>query len=298
MEHKSGFVNIIGKPNVGKSTVTNLLLGEKLSIVTHKAQTTRHRILALINDEHFQIVLSDTPGIISDPKYKMQESMNQFAFSTFEDADVMLVMVVMGERFEEQSFVLDNINAMKGVKILLLNKSDQLTSEEIEHELGYWRSLAFFDNCLAISALDTETRILLLDEIIKYLPEHPAYFPKDQLSDKTERFFVSEMIREQILLLYHQEIPYSAEVVVEDFKEDEEAQPPIIRIRAEIYVNRKTQKSIIIGKGGASIKALGIASREALEKFFNCKIYLELFVRVKENWRDDERTLRNFGYNQ
>jgi GTPase len=298
MEHKSGFVNIIGKPNVGKSTATNLLLGEKLSIVTHKAQTTRHRILALINEENFQIVLSDTPGIISDPKYKMQESMNQFAFSTFEDADVMLLMVVKGERFEEQPFVLDNIQSMKGTKILLLNKADQLSETEIEEELAHWKSLEIFDSCLAISALEENTRTLLLEEILAHLPEHPNYFPKDQLSDKTERFFVSEMIREQILLLYHQEIPYSAEVVVEEFKEDEEAQPPIIRIRAEIYVNRKTQKSILIGKGGASIKALGIASREALEKFFNCKIYLELFVKVKENWRDDERTLRNFGYNQ
>jgi GTPase len=298
MEHKSGFVNIIGKPNVGKSTATNLLLGEKLSIVTHKAQTTRHRILALINEENFQIVLSDTPGIISDPKYKMQESMNQFAFSTFEDADVMLLMVVKGERFEEQPFVLDNIQSMKGTKILLLNKADQLSEAEIEEELTHWKKLEIFDSCLAISALEEDTRALLLEQILAHLPEHPNYFPKDQLSDKTERFFVSEMIREQILLLYHQEIPYSAEVVVEDFKEDEEAQPPIIRIRAEIYVNRKTQKSILIGKGGSSIKALGIASREALEKFFNCKIYLELFVKVKENWRDDERTLRNFGYNQ
>ncbi len=297
MTHKSGYVNIIGKPNVGKSTLTNILMGEKLNIVTPKAQTTRHRILALLNGEDFQIVISDTPGIIDSPKYKMQVTMNEYAFSTFEDADLMLVMVTEGERFEENPYFLENLKKIDAPKILILNKIDELSPEKIETEKDFWRKSEIFDTIKAISAKNMKEANDFIEEIKEYLPEHPPYFPKDQISDKTERFFVSEMIRENILLLYHQEIPYSAEVIVEEFKEDPDATPPILRIRAEIYVNRKTQKSILIGKGGASIKELGINSRKAIEAFFNIKVHLELFVKVKENWRDDERTLRHFGYN-
>lgn len=297
MEHKSGFVNIVGKPNVGKSTLTNLLMGEKLAIVTHKPQTTRHRIMALINGDDFQIVLSDTPGIIHEPKYKMQNAMNDFALSTFEDGDLMLIMVVSGERFEDEPHFMTNLKKIDTPKILILNKTDLMSEEEIKNETAFWESTGIFENIKSISAIGMENANEFLEEIKEYLPEHPPYFPKDEMSDKTERFFVSEMIREQILLLYHQEIPYSTEVIVQEFKEHEDNDPPLLVIRAEIYVNRKTQKGIIIGKGGQSIKELGIRSRKNIELFFNTKVHLELFVKVKENWRDDERTLRHFGYN-
>lgn len=297
MVHKSGFVNIIGKPNVGKSTLTNLLMGEKMNIVTPKAQTTRHRIMAILNGEDFQIVISDTPGIINSPKYKMQETMNEYAFSTFEDADLMLIMVTEGERFNDTPYFLENLEKIDSPKLLLLNKTDQMSQDAIDEDVKFWAETGIFKQVKTISAINLKDAESFIEEIKGFLPEHPAYFPKDQISDKTERFFVSEMVREQILLLYHQEIPYSAEVIVEEFKEDLNANPPILRIRAEIYVNRKTQKSIIIGKGGSSIKELGINSRKAIEAFFNIKVHLELFVKVKENWRDDERTLRHFGYN-
>lgn len=297
MEHKSGFVNIVGKPNVGKSTLTNLLMGEKLAIVTHKPQTTRHRIMALINGDDFQIVLSDTPGIIHEPKYRMQTAMNEFALSTFEDGDLMLVIVVAGERFQDEPHFMTNLKKIETPKILVLNKTDLMTEEEIKSETAYWEETGVFESVKTISAISMENADDFLEEIKEYLPVHPPYFPKDELSDKTERFFVSEMIREQILLLYHQEIPYSTEVIVQEFKEHNEGENPLLVIRAEIYVNRKTQKGIVIGKGGQSIKELGIRSRKNIEIFFNTKVHLELFVKVKENWRDDERTLRHFGYN-
>ena len=295
MTHKSGFVNIIGKPNVGKSTLVNALVGEKMSIINSKPQTTRHRIFSILNEERFQIVFSDTPGLIQRPAYKMQDKMNRFAYSTFEDADIFLVVTDGGKPDEIPPKALLKLKGADVPKILVVNKADSLSESAIEQSIFEWEKEVSFIKTLVISALHKINTGLVLDIILKNLPVGPAYYPKDQLTDKPERFFISEIIRNQILNLYHQEIPYSAEVIVTSFTEAEGKD--LIKIAAEIVVERKSQKPIIIGKGGKGIKQLGIESRKEIEAFLDRHVFLELFVKVKDNWRDDERFLREFGYN-
>jgi GTP-binding protein Era len=292
MTHKAGFVNIIGKPNVGKSTFMNRIMGEKLSIITSKAQTTRHRILGLLNGEDYQIVLSDTPGIIK-PAYELQKSMMQQVRLSIEDADILLLMVEAGEKFEEETHgrILKNTS---GKKILIINKIDRVENDPAGTNLQqYWNSVFSFDNMLAVSALKGTNMEKVLPVILEHLPEHPAYYPKDQLSDKPERFFAAEIIREKILLSYRKEVPYSTEVVITDFIESDD----LIRIRAEIYVERLSQKGIIIGKGGAALKKVGIESRKDLELFFGKQVFLETYVRVEKDWRSKPNKLTRFGYN-
>ena len=294
--HKSGFVNILGRPNVGKSTLMNALMGEKMSIITSKPQTTRHRIIGLLSDEDYQIVFSDTPGIIYEPNYKMQKAMNSFAYSVLDDADILLFETDIYEKYDLDDEVFKRIRDLKIPKILLINKLDEITEEKKTELNAFWEQIDFFDRRMYISAKDKLNIDVLLSTILEYLPEGPAYYPKDQLSDKPERFFMSEIIREKILQQYKQEIPYSVEVVVTEFKEKESAKGPIVHIFAEIYVSRKTQKSIIIGKQGAAIKKLGTEARKSMELFLEKKVFLELFVKIKENWRNDERWLKQFGY--
>ena len=292
--HRSGFVNIIGRPNVGKSTLMNQLVGERMSIITHKPQTTRHRILGIVNSDDYQIIFSDTPGFINDPAYKMQEKMNRFVFGTFEDADVMLFVTEMEEVYEDDHPIIARLQKLDVPVLLVINKIDLSQPEAVQALIAQWQSRVEFAEVIPISAMLGAGTQRVVEAIVERLPEGPAYYPKDQLTDKSERFFVSEMIREKILTNYRQEIPYSVEVVVESFKEDPDRD--LVRIRAEIYVARKTQKSIMIGKGGSAIKQLGTEARKSIEEFLGKQVYLELFVKVKENWRDDERQLDNFGY--
>ena len=294
MEHRSGFVNIIGKPNVGKSTLLNALVGEKMSIINNKPQTTRHRIFAILNSPDFQIVFSDTPGLIQRPAYRMQTAMNKFAYSTFEDADLFLVVTDGGIPDEIPASALEKLKTTETPKLLIINKADQLEDKNIESAIFEWEKEVKFNRTLIISALHKINTGLVLDAIINLLPEGPVYYPKDQITSHTERFFVSEIIRNNILSLYHQEIPYSIEVLVTSFKEDKEKN--LVKIAAEIFVSRKSQKPIVIGKGGSSIKKLGIHSRKEIEEFLDKRVYLELFVKVKEDWRDNESMLKQFGY--
>ena len=294
MEHRSGFVNIIGKPNVGKSTLLNALVGEKMSIINNKPQTTRHRIFAILNSPDFQIVFSDTPGLIQKPAYRMQTAMNKFAYSTFEDADLFLVVTDGGLPDEIPESALEKLKTTETPKLLIINKADQLEDKNIESAIFEWEKEVKFNRTLIISALHKINTGLVLDAIINLLPEGPVYYPKDQITSHTERFFVSEIIRNNILSLYHQEIPYSIEVLVTSFKEDKEKN--LVKIAAEIFVSRKSQKPIVIGKGGSSIKKLGIHSRKEIEEFLDKRVYLELFVKVKEDWRDNESMLKQFGY--
>jgi GTPase len=297
MKFKSGFVNIIGNPNVGKSTLTNALMNDRLSIINSKPQTTRHRILGIITDENYQIVLSDSPGIIDTPAYKLQKKMNDYAYSSFEDADVLLFVTDIYEEYTGEEHVINLLKKTNSPKFLIINKSDQDTEGTKTKPLSEkWKALVDFQKVFIISALEKKGIEEIMAAIIEHLPEGPQYYPADQMTDKPERFFVSEMIRNNLLKFYKQEIPYSAEVVIDQFKHQEARSGPIINIRANIYVERPTQKSIIIGKNGAAIKQLGIASREDIESFFNEKVHLELFVAVKENWRDSDGLLKNFGY--
>jgi len=297
--HKSGFINIVGRPNVGKSTLMNALVGERMSIITAKPQTTRHRILGILSGEDFQMVFSDTPGIIEKPAYKMQHAMNASVRSTFEDADLMLLVTEPGETYADDDPLLLSLRKLDVPRFLVLNKVDLLDEARLEGWRASWAARFPFDRILSISALHQTRTQELLQEILQVLPEGPEYYPKDQLTDRPERFFVSEIIREKILLLYHQEIPYSVDVAVESFKEGETTREgkPLVRISAVIYVARKTQKPIIIGHQGESIKKLGTEARIALEAFLEQKVFLELFVKVKENWRDDDSALRQLGYN-
>jgi GTP-binding protein Era len=293
MEHRAGFVNILGRPNVGKSTLLNAMMGEKMVIVTSKPQTTRHRILGIINEEAYQIVFSDTPGIIHDPAYSMQKSLNRFAFSSLEDADILLFMTDPYDPLDNDFFEqINNINSLDCVKFLILNKMDQCDEERANEIIEWWKSRLNFDSEFRISALKKEGTEELMDEVIQKLPVHPPFYPKDQLSDRPERFFVSEIIREEILLQYKKEVPYACEVEILSFKEDEK----ITRISAIIHVARNSQKPILIGRKGSAIKQLGIESRKKIEAFLDTKIYLELSVKVKKNWRNDERMLKYFGY--
>lgn len=290
--HKAGFVSIVGKPNVGKSTLMNALVGEKLSIITSKAQTTRHRIMGILNSDDFQIVYSDTPGIIK-PQYALHESMMSFVRTSLEDADVILFMTDIYEKHDEDD-VVTRLQHAKVPILLLINKIDQATEEEVNEKVAYWQEKMNPTEIHPISALHNFGLDQLFARLLHYLPEHPAYFPKDELTDKPERFFVSEMIREKIFLNYKKEIPYSCEVVVEEFKEEEE----IIRIRAEISVERKSQKGIVIGQKGEALKKVGTQARVDMEAFFQKKIFLDLYVRVNENWRTDQKLLRRFGYSE
>lgn len=294
--HKSGFINIIGKPNVGKSTLMNALMKEKLSIITSKPQTTRHRILGILSDESYQAVFSDSPGIIDEPKYGLQKSLNKFAFSSFEDADILIFVIDLFEQYTGEEPEILSLQKTESVKFLVINKVDLDKEGKLELIKEKWANLLSFDKLFCISALNKEGVDELRDEIIDALPEGPVYFDKDQLSDKPERFFVSEIVRAQLLQLYKQEIPYSCEVVVEQFKDEISRKGPILRISALIYVERETQKAIILGHKGTAIKRLGIEARKEIEEFFGKHVHLELYVKVKENWRDEESSLRNFGY--
>ncbi len=295
--HKSGFVNIIGRPNVGKSTLMNALVGERMSIITNKPQTTRHRIIGILSNEHFQIVFSDTPGIIREPSYKMHNAMNRFVHSTFEDGDVMLFVTEAKEQYSEDDPIMEKLRSVEVPLFLLINKTDISSPEEIAVLIKSWNERIKFTETIPIAALHKTNTGKVLELILKYLPEGPPYYPKDQLTDKPERFFVSEIIREKILDLYYQEIPYSCEVVVNSFKETKtKLGVPLIRIHATIFVARKSQKSIIIGKGGSAIKKLGTEARKSIEIFLEKKVFLELHVKIKENWRDNEQMLRRFGY--
>jgi GTP-binding protein Era len=294
--HKSGFVNILGRPNAGKSTLLNALLGEKMVIVSPKPQTTRHRILGILNTDDYQIVFSDTPGVIERPAYKMQEAMSSFIHQTFEDADVLLFLVTPEETPEVHKDTFVRVAAVEVPKFLVLNKADLLDQPTIESRLEMYRKTEIFQQYFAISAKEQTGVDVLMAAIHEVLPEGPAYFPKDQFTDRPERFFVTEIIREKILELYHQEIPYSCEVGIDEYKEGEGRDGDVTTIRATIYVNRKTQKPILIGKGGEAIKQLGISARKSIEQFIGTRVHLELFVKVRENWRDDERALKEFGY--
>ena len=293
MTHKAGFVNIIGNPNVGKSTLMNALVGEKLSIITAKAQTTRHRILGIVNDEDHQIIFSDTPGILN-PAYQLQESMMDFVKSAFDDADILIYMVEIGEKeLKNEAFFKRIINTKIPV-ILLINKIDTSTQEEVEEKIAYWKNKVPNSYTYVISALESFNIETVFNKIIELLPEGPAFYPKDQLTDKPERFFVNEKIREKILTHYKKEIPYSVEVETESFIEEEK----IIRIRSLIMVERETQKGIIIGHKGTAIKRVGAEARKDLEFFFGKKIFIELYVKVNKNWRSNDKELKRFGYNQ
>jgi GTPase len=291
MAHKSGFVNIVGNPNVGKSTLMNAMVGEQLSIITSKAQTTRHRIMGIVNGEDFQIVYSDTPGVLK-PNYKLQESMLAFSRSALEDADILLYVTDVTETVDKNPEFIESVNKLETPLIVVLNKIDLATSEELQFKIDTLKFL--FPKCevVCVSALHKANTTWLFDKIKSLLPDCPPYYDKDDLTDRPQKFFVSEIIREKILLNYKEEIPYSVEVFVEEYKES----PKIDRIRAIILVMRDSQKGIIIGDKGSAIKKLGIEARKDIEKFIGKQIFLEMFVKVDPDWRDKEGALRKYGY--
>ncbi|WP_314277726.1 GTPase Era [Capnocytophaga sputigena] len=289
--HKAGFVNIIGNPNVGKSTLMNAFVGEKLSIITSKAQTTRHRIFGIVSGDDFQVVFSDTPGIIK-PSYALQTSMMDFVKSAFEDADILIYMVEIGEKELKDEVFFNRINKLEVPVLLLINKVDTSDQSTLEEQVAYWKEKVPRAEIFPISALRNFQTEVVFNRIIELLPESPAFFPKDQLTDKPERFFVNEIIREKILLHYKKEIPYSVEVETESFADSE----TIIHIRSVIMVERESQKGIIIGHKGEALKRVGVEARTDLEKFFGKQIHLELFVKVNKDWRSNARQLRRFGY--
>ena len=290
--HKAGFVNIVGNPNVGKSTLMNQLVGERISIATFKAQTTRHRIMGIVNTDDMQIVFSDTPGVLK-PNYKMQEMMLAFSESALADADVLLYVTDVVENPEKNTDFLEKVRQMSIPVLLLINKIDQSDQKSLGDIVAKWHSLLPAAEILPISAKNKFGVDMLLKRIKELLPESPAYFDKDQLTDKPARFFVSEIIREKILLYYDKEIPYSVEVRVESFKESASS----IHIRAIIYVERDSQKGIIIGHQGVALKKVGSESRKALERFFDKKVFRETYVKVDKDWRNSEKELDSFGYN-
>jgi GTP-binding protein Era len=291
MPHKSGFVNIIGNPNVGKSTIMNQMVGEKLSIITPKAQTTRHRILGIVNSDDYQIVYSDTPGILK-PSYKLQEKMMRFVGSAFEDADIFLYVTDVVEKLDKNQQYIDKLLQTKVPILLLINKIDLSNQEELEALVEKWEKILPRAEVIPVSATNNFNLEQVFRRILELLPEGPAFYPKDSLTDKTERFFVSEIIREKILYNYRKEIPYSVEVEVEEFKETED----LLRIAATINVIRPSQKGIIIGHKGQALKKTGTEARKDIEQFFGKKVFIELFVKVSKDWRDKERDLKDFGY--
>lgn len=294
--HKAGFVNIIGNPNVGKSTLMNRLVGERLSIITAKAQTTRHRIMGIVSGPDFQIVYSDTPGVLK-PKYKLQESMLNFSTGALGDADVLVYVTDTVEQPDKNNEFLSKVQAMaaeNGTPVLVVvNKIDLTTPEKLEELVAWWHSEIPSAEIIPVSAREGFNVEPVMRRIVALLPEGPAYYPKDTLTDKSLRFFASEIIREKILLNYDKEIPYSTEVAIEAYQET----PSMDRISAVIYVARQSQKGIIIGHGGAKLKRVGMQARKDLEAFLDKKVYLEIFVKVAEDWRNSERALRQFGYN-
>jgi GTP-binding protein Era len=290
-KHRSGFVNIVGNPNVGKSTLMNLLVGEKLSIITSKSQTTRHRIIGIVNTPEYQVVYSDTPGVLQ-PNYKLQEQMLAFSLSALDDADVLLYVTDVVETIDKNNDFLDRVRQMDIPVLLLINKIDLTNQTELEKLVDQWHELLPKAEIYPISALNNFGIEEIKKRIVELLPESPPYFEKDALTDKPARFFVSEIIREKALMLYQKEVPYSLEVLVEEFKEEKN----IIRIRAVIWVERDSQKGIIIGHKGEALKKLGTLARKDLELFFEKKVYLQLFVKVEKDWRNNERILRSLGY--
>ena len=292
MSHKAGFVNLLGKPNVGKSTLLNALVGEKLAVITNKAQTTRHRIKGIVSTDDYQIVFSDTPGILQ-PHYKLHESMMDQVREALEDADIVLYIVEPGEK--EPAEGIKTLDSEKGQQlIVVINKVDTQKQEQVQESINHWSEIFPNASVIPVSALHNFNITAVLEQIVAKLPEHPAYYPKDELTDKSYRFFVSEIIREKALLLYRKEVPYSVEVVVDQFKETER----LAHIEAFIYVTRETQKIIILGKGGKAIKQLGTLARKDIEEFLGKKVYLQLSVKVDKDWRDNEQALRRFGYSQ
>ena len=291
MSHKAGFVNIIGSPNVGKSTLMNKLVGEKLSIITSKMQTTRHRILGIVNDDNYQIVFSDTPGII-DPGYKLHENMMKFVSEAIKDADILIVMTDIYESTEKLKDRIEKLAHVEIPVLVLINKIDQSDAEKLVEQVDAWKVLLPKAEILPISALHNLGADFILPRIVELLPASPAYYGKDELTNRNTRFFISEIIREKILLQFKKEIPYSCEVVVEEYKEEEK----IVKIRANIMVSRDSQKGILIGHKGEKIKQLGIASRLDIEKFVDNKVHLELFIKVDKDWRNKEDKLKKYGY--
>ena len=287
---KSGFVSIVGKPNVGKSSLMNKLMGENLSIITAKAQTTRHRIMGILTGADYQLVYSDTPGIL-EPKYSLHEAMMSYVKVSLEDADAILLVVGLEDKYEEELF--ERFKKLQTPILLIVNKSDLGKGSQAIDKAAYWKEcLPNIHQALTVSAKTGDNVDQLLPKLLELMPEHPAYFPLDEYTDRTERFFASEIIREKIFLNYDDEIPYSAEVGIDSFKEE----PSIIRIRAIIYVERDSQKGILIGKAGASLKKVGTDARKDMEKFFGKKIFLETHVKVADNWRKEKLKLRHFGY--
>ncbi|MBP6260703.1 MAG: GTPase Era [Paludibacter sp.] len=289
--HKSGFVNIVGNPNVGKSTLMNALVGERISIITSKAQTTRHRILGIVNGDDFQIVYSDTPGVLK-PNYRLQESMLNFSRSALTDADVLLYVTDVFDAYEKNIDFIEKVNLNTAPLLLIINKIDLIDEEKLVALVEKWKTLTPRAEIYPVSAIEKFNIEPLFKRIKELLPESPAFFDKDQLTDKSERFFVTEIIREKILLNYDKEIPYSVEVEVEQFKEEGN----LLRINAVIYAERDSQKGIIIGHGGKSLKKVGTEARKDLEAFFEKKVFLELFVKVEKDWRNKDTKLKGFGY--
>jgi GTP-binding protein Era len=291
MTHKAGFVNIIGYPNVGKSTLMNALVGEKLSIITSKAQTTRHRIMGIVNGDDFQIVYSDTPGIVKDPSYKMHEYMNQYIESALVDADVILLMHETGQFFEEND-VLERIIKANIPVMVIINKIDLSDQASVVKEMQHWSSRLPGAEVIPISAIKNFNIAKVFDEILTLIPESPPFFPKDELSDRSVRFFVSEIIREKVFTNYKKEVPYAVEVAVDEYKEE----PKLVRISATIFVDRESQKAIILGHQGKSIKKVGTEARKDIEEFIQNKVFLEITVKVNKDWREKENMLKRFGY--
>ena len=290
--HKSGFVSIIGRPNVGKSTLINALMEDKLSIITSKAQTTRHRIRGIINGDDYQIVISDTPGIL-DPNYQLQEAMMKFINETLIDSDVLVFIDEVGSREFKNDSLIKKINKLKVPKMVLLNKIDLFNQDKLESSLSYWEKIFPEIKIYPISAKEGFFVNELKEIFINSIPESPPFFPKDQFTDKSERFFVNESLREQILLNYDKEIPYSVEVITEEFKETNN----LIKIRSVIFTERDSQKKILIGHKGTALKKVATNARKNLEKFFNKKVFIEVYIKVKKNWRNDKLSLKRFGYN-
>lgn len=292
MAHKSGFVNIIGNPNVGKSTIMNSLVGERLSIITSKMQTTRHRIKGIVNGEDFQIIYSDTPGILK-PNYKLQETMMKFVDTALIDADIILYVTDVVEDASKNIEYIERIQKSEIPVIVIVNKIDLSNQETVIRLYNHWTEVFPGATVFVVSATEKFNLKPIFDRILELLPEAPAYFPKDELTDRSERFFMQEIIREKILIHYQKEIPYATEVEIEEFKDEN----GMLRIRAVIYVERDSQKGIIIGKSGAALKRVGTEARQEAEEFFGKKIFLEIYVKVAKEWRDKENSLRRFGYN-
>jgi len=294
---KAGFVNIIGRPNAGKSTLMNALVGERMSIITHKPQTTRHRIIGILTGENFQAVFSDTPGYVKKPNYKMHEAMNRFVEGTVEDADVMLFVFDLTEELEDDNPVLEVLKKTEAPIILVLNKRDLVAAQRNEDTANWWKKRIQFKEVIAVEATNPTDCVYLRERIIELLPESEPYYPLDQLTDRPERFFTAEIIREKIFLHYTDEIPYSCEVSIENFKETTtKTGEALARVQAVIYVLRESQKAILLGKNGDAIKRLASAARLELERFLRTKVFLEVTIKVRDNWRDDDRSLQRFGY--